>query len=177
MQLPMQCNPLRNSLRNARSPATITTPPQARTHIPTAIRSTSSHIQLRYRLPTAFKLHASREHRNRSLATRASSVTPGSGAEAMSEAGPEGLAADSIRVHYQRVDKRHLGFGLHVWGAAAHPTEWLVPMKPTGYLGVLVYKGQQKAAEPNFDNAPDVNIKSSVTSSVAMLATGRFVTV
>ncbi|MFI9559632.1 pullulanase-type alpha-1,6-glucosidase [Nonomuraea endophytica] len=71
-------------------------------------------------------------------------------------------AADGVAVlHYHRPDGNYDGWGLHVWGGAATPTEWNAPLPPSGRgvfgvywrvpladgakgLSYIVHKGEEK---------------------------------
>lgn len=48
-------------------------------------------------------------------------------------------ADNTVVLHYHRPDGQYAGWGLHVWGGAANPTEWNNPLPPTGTDAFGVY--------------------------------------
>ena len=49
-------------------------------------------------------------------------------------------ASENVAIlHYHRPDGNYEGWGLHLWGDVATPTEWGVPLRPTGQDGFGVY--------------------------------------
>lgn len=49
-------------------------------------------------------------------------------------------AAENVAIlHYRRADGNYDGWGLHVWGGAATPTEWATPVQPAGTDGFGAY--------------------------------------
>ncbi len=74
---------------------------------------------------------------------------------------PTATSRDHAIVHYKRSDGNYDGWGLHVWGDAANPTEWSKPLRPVrtdsygavfevplpegaGSLGYVLHKGDEK---------------------------------
>ncbi|KAF8068441.1 PU1 [Scenedesmus sp. PABB004] len=68
-----------------------------------------------------------------------------------------------LRVHYVRRDQRYAGWNLHLWGDVEAATSWSAPKQPTGtgpegpywdiklkpgagHVGLLIHKGEEKAA-------------------------------
>ncbi|MEU1874755.1 pullulanase-type alpha-1,6-glucosidase [Streptomyces sp. NPDC019793] len=85
------------------------------------------------------------------------------GKEQVATERPEYPAQDTGKavLHYQRADGNHDGWGLHVWGDAAHPTDWAKPLQPVrtdpygavfevpltegaSSLSYIVHKGDEK---------------------------------
>ncbi|WP_371785244.1 pullulanase-type alpha-1,6-glucosidase [Streptosporangium subroseum] len=53
---------------------------------------------------------------------------------------PTRAAAENVAIlHYHRPDGNYEGWGLHLWGDVATPTEWGVPLRPAGQDGFGVY--------------------------------------
>ncbi|GAA3814063.1 hypothetical protein GCM10022226_38580 [Sphaerisporangium flaviroseum] len=73
------------------------------------------------------------------------SFTPAAQPEAYVNSGetkihPTRAAAENVAiVHYRRPDGNYEGWGLHVWGGAADPTEWATPVQPAGTDGFGAY--------------------------------------
>ncbi|MEU5144015.1 pullulanase-type alpha-1,6-glucosidase [Streptomyces sp. NPDC021139] len=85
------------------------------------------------------------------------------GKEQVATERPEYPAQDTGKavLHYQRADGNYDGWGLHVWGDAAHPTDWAKPLQPVrtdpygavfevpltegaSSLSYIVHKGDEK---------------------------------
>jgi pullulanase-type alpha-1,6-glucosidase len=72
-------------------------------------------------------------------------ITPADRPEAFVNAGvdtifPTRAAAENVAIlHYRRADGDYDGWGLHVWGGAAVPTEWSAPILPSGTDGFGAY--------------------------------------
>ncbi|MFE5398097.1 pullulanase-type alpha-1,6-glucosidase [Streptomyces sp. NPDC056568] len=64
--------------------------------------------------------------------TRTGEVWIEQGEERVVTERPEYPAQDTTKavLHYQRADGVYDGWGLHVWGGAAHPTDWAKPLAP-----------------------------------------------
>ncbi|AKZ55361.1 Bi-functional protein (Secreted alpha-amylase/dextrinase) [Streptomyces ambofaciens ATCC 23877] len=64
--------------------------------------------------------------------TRTGEVWIEQGEERVVTERPEYPAQDTTKavLHYQRADGGYDGWGLHVWGGAAHPTDWAKPLAP-----------------------------------------------
>ncbi|WP_433256416.1 pullulanase-type alpha-1,6-glucosidase [Streptosporangium sp. CA-135522] len=58
----------------------------------------------------------------------------------VAKAHPTRAAAENVAIlHYHRPDGNYDGWGLHLWGDVAAPTEWATPLRPTGEDGFGVY--------------------------------------
>ncbi|MFD5312913.1 pullulanase-type alpha-1,6-glucosidase [Streptomyces ardesiacus] len=85
------------------------------------------------------------------------------GEEQVATERPEYPAQDTTKavLHYHRADGNYDGWGLHVWGDAANPTDWAKPLQPVrtdpygavfevpltegaSSLGYIVHKGDEK---------------------------------
>ncbi|MFJ2032105.1 pullulanase-type alpha-1,6-glucosidase [Streptosporangium sp. NPDC087985] len=73
------------------------------------------------------------------------SFTPALQADAYVNSGvakihPTRAAAENVALlHYHRPDGNYEGWGLHLWGDVATPTEWVTPLRPAGEDGFGVY--------------------------------------
>jgi pullulanase-type alpha-1,6-glucosidase len=95
--------------------------------------------------------------------TRTGEVWIEQGKEQVATERPEYPAQDTGKavLHYQRADGNYDGWGLHVWGDAAHPTDWAKPLQPVrtdpygavfevpltegaSSLSYIVHKGDEK---------------------------------
>ncbi|MBF8185088.1 pullulanase-type alpha-1,6-glucosidase [Nonomuraea sp. K274] len=69
------------------------------------------------------------------------SFTPAAQPEAYVNSGEETVhparaaAENTVVLHYRRPDGNYDGWGLHVWGGAAEPTDWTSPVSPSGTDG------------------------------------------
>ncbi|MFI6210144.1 pullulanase-type alpha-1,6-glucosidase [Streptomyces sp. NPDC051041] len=95
--------------------------------------------------------------------TRTGEVWIEQGKETVTTERPEYPAQDTSKavLHYHRADGDYDGWGLHVWGGAAEPTDWSKPLAPVrtdsygavfevpltegaAHLGYIVHKGDEK---------------------------------
>ncbi|MFI6888326.1 pullulanase-type alpha-1,6-glucosidase [Streptosporangium canum] len=58
----------------------------------------------------------------------------------VAEVHPTRAAAENVAIlHYHRPDGNYQGWGLHLWGDVATPTEWATPLRPAGEDGFGVH--------------------------------------
>ncbi|WP_436757600.1 pullulanase-type alpha-1,6-glucosidase [Streptosporangium sp. V21-05] len=61
-------------------------------------------------------------------------------ASGVAKAHPTRAAAENVAIlHYHRPDGNYDGWGLHLWGDVANPTEWGAPLRPAGEDGFGVH--------------------------------------
>ncbi|MET8338434.1 pullulanase-associated domain-containing protein [Streptosporangium canum] len=52
---------------------------------------------------------------------------------------PDFSRGERFNLHYHRPDGNYEGWGLHLWGDVATPTEWATPLQPAGEDGFGVH--------------------------------------